>query len=85
MLLSCVIIKVGGNFGYLFSFGSGAGKREEASEQVTGGSVFIENRGRGGGLSEEAGWGFRRHEDVCRDGELIFFFGGPKLRPRKRA
>ena len=52
---------------YIF-FGSGVEKREEACEQVArGGRFFLENSRTGGLFSEEAGWGYRRSEDLCRE------------------
>ena len=67
----------------IFLFGSGAGKREEASEQVAGGRFLIENRGRGGN-PKEAGWGCMRHEDVWRErGGAKFFSGGGSETPTK--
>ena len=42
----------------------GAGKREEGSEQVAGRSAFVEDGGREGWVSEEAGWVYRRCKDV---------------------
>ena len=47
---------LGGRFGFFFLFGSGVGKREEASEQVAGSRFFIENKEGLGGVSEEARW-----------------------------
>ena len=43
---------------FYFFFCSGAGEKEVASEEVAGGSVFIKNRGRGGGFARRSrGWG----------------------------
>ena len=54
---------LGGHFRYfLFFFGLGVGKREEASKQVAGVSVLIENRGAGVGAQVYL-------EDVCREEE----------------
>ena len=50
-------------------FCSGVGEKEEASEEVAGGSVLIKNRGRGGGFSEEEAWeGKGRWGNVCGEG-----------------
>ena len=63
---------------FIFFF-SGAGEREEASEEVAGGPVLIETRGRGGGDSEEeAREGEGRRGSVCGEGGggLNIFFRG---------
>ena len=60
----------GGGFGYIFFnfFFSGAGEREEASEEVAGGPILIENRGRGVGSEEEAREGERAPWRCLRGG-----------------
>ena len=76
-LSECSIDKtlLGGRFGFFF-FCSGAGEKEEASEEVAGGSVLIKNRGKGGGeFSEEEAWeGEGRWGNVCGDAGAKFLF-----------
>ena len=72
---------LGGRSGYFNFFALGVGKREEASEQGADGRFVIENGGggdfRGGGVR-----GYRRRNDVCREGGgAKFFFAGPKRPP----
>ena len=53
---------------FLFFFCSGAGEKEEASEEVAGGSVLTKNRGRGGGF-RGGGVGGERALGECLWGE----------------
>ena len=50
-----------------YFFFSGAGGREEASEEMAGGPVLIESRGRGGVSEEEAREGEGHRGTVCRE------------------
>ena len=61
--------RLAGRFGYfLFFFCSGAGEKEEASEDVARGSVLIKNRGRGGFSKEDAWEGEGRRGNVSGEG-----------------
>ena len=75
---------LGGRFGYsIFFLFRGEGK-EEASEEVAGGPVSIENRGRGVPRRRRRGRGKGAvGVSAGRWGGLIFFcFSGPKCSPR---
>ena len=66
-------------------FGSGAGKREEAPEQVAqgGGRFLLKLEGWGGLSEEEEGGGAQCHEDVWKEegGGLNIFFRGRNCPP----
>ena len=61
-------------------FCSGAREKEEASEEVAGGSVLIKNRGRGRVFSEEEAWeGGGRWGNVSGEGGAKYFFSGAEI------